>query len=342
MEIEPMESKSMESRLYNIDFLKGILILFVIAGHYILGAVDDNFIRYTIYSFHMPIFIGISGFLINRSKLAALSPKELIKKYFPRLLIPWSIAIITYVTIIEWERLGRVGLRDFIYLYARVFLKPYYHLWFILGFLGYIFVTWCMLKLRFKTWMMIAVATVVSIISKYEIYEWYEITNEKLLDIIVKLHYDFRIYNLLFFIIGMLLREYLSRQPQPKKLLQITVILLMAASVYNVYLYFYDFNISKRMIYYVLNLPLLYLLLNLAKRGVFPRSRGIEYIGKNSMAFYLWHVIPLIASKNMVGEENTAMYYILCLSFLGITTLLIYLLSKISFINRYLFGALQK
>jgi hypothetical protein len=287
----------------------------------------------------MPIFIAISGFLVNKAKLAELSFWDVVKKYVPRLLIPWSIAVAVYVTIIEWYRLGEVGLRDFVYLYYRVFIKPYYHLWFILGFLCYIFVTWMMLKLRFNNWMLIAVATVISIISKYKLYYT---PSETIAEIVEKLHYDFRIYNLIFFIVGMLLKEILSQKQASNKSLQLAYLIVIAAAAYNVYLFYYDFSFSKRLIYYILNLPLSYILLTYAKDSRFPRSRLIEYIGKNSMAFYLWHVIPLIAAKNVAGYENDTAYYILSILFLGITAILIYYLSKIAFINRYLFGALQK
>lgn len=53
-----------------IDFIKGLLILFVILGHTTLGLTDMysfddtmNGITNVIYSFHMPCFIAVSGFL---------------------------------------------------------------------------------------------------------------------------------------------------------------------------------------------------------------------------------------------------------------------------------------
>jgi peptidoglycan/LPS O-acetylase OafA/YrhL len=49
----------------SIDILRGWLIVFVIIGHLVLGSVHDNVIRYSIYAFHMPLFIGLSGYLIN-------------------------------------------------------------------------------------------------------------------------------------------------------------------------------------------------------------------------------------------------------------------------------------
>ena len=69
------ESHNMQTnttRDKTIDFIKGILILFVILGHTTLGLTDMysfddtmNGIANVIYSFHMPCFIAVSGFLYS-------------------------------------------------------------------------------------------------------------------------------------------------------------------------------------------------------------------------------------------------------------------------------------
>lgn len=60
-------------RGYQYDNIKFILILFVIFGHlleYIKGDISENIYR-IIYTFHMPVFIFISGYFAkyNRKKL---------------------------------------------------------------------------------------------------------------------------------------------------------------------------------------------------------------------------------------------------------------------------------
>ena len=51
-----------------IDFLKGILIILVVLGHSFQNSksYEDLIIR-VIYSFHMPAFMLISGYLFHRS-----------------------------------------------------------------------------------------------------------------------------------------------------------------------------------------------------------------------------------------------------------------------------------
>jgi len=67
-------------RLRNIDLFKGTLILLVILGHMIPEAIDDSLWRTIIYSFHMPLFIGISGFLFNADKMVKFNFLQLISK----------------------------------------------------------------------------------------------------------------------------------------------------------------------------------------------------------------------------------------------------------------------
>ena len=59
----------MKERLHYLDTLKGILIVLVILGHVIQANIDsyqEVFLFRFIYSFHMPLFFFISGFLTFR------------------------------------------------------------------------------------------------------------------------------------------------------------------------------------------------------------------------------------------------------------------------------------
>lgn len=75
-------------RIHKIDITKGVLILLVIAGHLIQGPVSDSLARYIIYSFHMPLFIAVSGYLINWTQLKKLSFREYLKNIVTECLFP--------------------------------------------------------------------------------------------------------------------------------------------------------------------------------------------------------------------------------------------------------------
>lgn len=54
-----MKSLLSKKHYTGIDFIKGCLILFVIAGHILQGSLSENPARYMIYGFHMPLFVAI-------------------------------------------------------------------------------------------------------------------------------------------------------------------------------------------------------------------------------------------------------------------------------------------
>ena len=98
------------------DFIKGILIIIVFWGHVIPGVLRETYLRYLIYSFHMPLFIGISGFLLNIEKLD-MRIIPLFKKYWKRMICPWIIAVTFFFIIrcLTGEQL--FNYKNFIYAY---------------------------------------------------------------------------------------------------------------------------------------------------------------------------------------------------------------------------------
>jgi acyltransferase len=78
-------------RLPWIDALKGFGIMLVVFAHYILPVALDTYI----FSFHMPLFFFISGFLLNFVKYAE-SATDFIKGRFRSLIVPYfSFALLT-------------------------------------------------------------------------------------------------------------------------------------------------------------------------------------------------------------------------------------------------------
>ena len=89
----------------NIDILKGVLIILVVVGHciqygngsqYINNlSFFDNKIFKIIYSFHMPLFMLISGYLFYYS-VSKRDSQYIIKSKIERLIIPSFIWPILY------------------------------------------------------------------------------------------------------------------------------------------------------------------------------------------------------------------------------------------------------
>ena len=77
-----------KQRLYYLDALKGILIILVILGHSIQYKIMDyqhDVLFRVIYSFHMPLFFLISGFLTYKGRYDAF----MVKKRFVQCIIPF-------------------------------------------------------------------------------------------------------------------------------------------------------------------------------------------------------------------------------------------------------------
>lgn len=137
-------------------------------GHIIPGILRETYPRYAIYSFHMPMFIGISGFLfkIEVGEIRAIS---LFQKYLKHFILPWIIGVFLFWfsgdlfldSTLSWKR------------FVHAFVKPYYHLWYILGIVSYLSIMcimWKMLKTVKHRWVIIIfLSLIISVISKWNI-----------------------------------------------------------------------------------------------------------------------------------------------------------------------------
>lgn len=86
-----------------IDFIRGIAIILVVVGHYISGIYDvenynANIIFKICYSFHMPLFIYISGYLAGKTSAYSL---EWIRKNFERIMIPYIVWTILHCLVFK-------------------------------------------------------------------------------------------------------------------------------------------------------------------------------------------------------------------------------------------------
>ena len=73
----------MVKRIHYLDYAKGIAIILVVLGHIFSGGNIKTYI----YSFHMPLFFIISGYLFNYSNVKSF--KEFINKKIKAYLIPY-------------------------------------------------------------------------------------------------------------------------------------------------------------------------------------------------------------------------------------------------------------
>jgi fucose 4-O-acetylase-like acetyltransferase len=96
-----------ENRSLTIDTFRGLGILLVVLGHTSgLPTAVHNFI----YSFHMPAFFILSGYLFNTEK-SIKNPAEQIRNKFYRLIIPaWTLGLICGIPFIALLALNKGGI----------------------------------------------------------------------------------------------------------------------------------------------------------------------------------------------------------------------------------------
>ncbi|MBI0397204.1 acyltransferase family protein [Cyclobacterium marinum] len=290
----------MEKRLKNIDFFKGFLIILVIIGHIPRGPLnqDETIWRSIIYSFHMPLFIGISGFLFNSKNVEKIDFKELFQKFQLRVVIPWMLAVIIYFLFHE------IYINDNFSIFPGIiksFIIPYYHLWFVPAFLSWVFLTWGMKKVGIKDKHILLLGFLISMIFQFvkespSIYQ-----NNYVINFIVSLVlHVFRPYFFVFFVWGYFYRNLKLKRPVFLEYL-ITIIFFI--------ILFY-FNYERNIIFYIFNLLLLNLTLKISSNNMVNSINIIELFGKNSLGFYLWHVIPILIVQHFVGTNDGVIYYI--------------------------------
>lgn len=124
-------------RIIELDVLKGVAILLVVIGHAIqynpnITNYHQNIIFNIIYSFHMPLFMIISGYLAW--KHTDNKPLSYLGRKFINLIIPfasWYIVCYGLIRIMNIVKLGfyqNIGIIDYL---VRAVLTPSYGLWYL-------------------------------------------------------------------------------------------------------------------------------------------------------------------------------------------------------------------
>lgn len=87
----------MNKRIEELDILKGMAMLLVIVGHYF----HPHMLAYTIWSFHMPLFVIISGYFIKKDSWSEMGcrTRRITNKYLKVYLLTWLVIVLYKVTI---------------------------------------------------------------------------------------------------------------------------------------------------------------------------------------------------------------------------------------------------
>jgi fucose 4-O-acetylase-like acetyltransferase len=333
-----MANKSFNNstRSDGIDYLRGWLIVSVILGHLVLGSTEDNWIRYSIYAFHMPLFIGLTGYLLNPITLKDSSWAALAFNYWWRMLFPFAFAYVFFTGILVWHAFEES--RISIGLLLSYVHTPYYHLWFIPTMVLWIIGLRIILKAKFQLLLVLLIAGLVSLY-------WACVPKQEQLALLATLTSKKLFYFFSFFVFGAWLRSDQSNLLRIWIQKRATVLLVFSVLLSAIYLSEIGelANLLRGVTWWWLNIILIALAVPWSKNldlTPSPRNTFLVGIGRNSLPIYLWHVVPLFLLKGLhVHQSNPILYYALSgISIAVIVYLILFLENKSTWLNRTLYG----
>lgn len=290
-----------EGRWNAFDLYKGILIFMVVIGHIVPENINESIVRYMCYAYHMPLFIGISGFLTDINKWEQLSFISLLKKYWKRAIYPWLVTVTVWVFLDVVDLLmfntatgkgaKRTALEAFQLILNR-YTHPPYHLWYIPAWLGYILLSYILFRLIRNRSAYALIWSVFALIISILSYQDPWAGTSSAWDWIQRY---LRPYNLIFFVAGILIRQFIIKYGAekcriPGKILSLCALLLLAKVVH---LYFQPDVHIKWIVFYTSNLITLAALIYAGISTTWRETRILGFIGRNSLPFYLYHAFPL-------------------------------------------------
>lgn len=164
------------------------------------------------------------------------------------------------------------------------------------------------------------------------------------------LQYTVRPYLFFFFFLGYMLRNggAANRDENRKNGLHFWLykretriaigILLIVSIVIEIAVFFNTNHVAETVNCYLLNICLAVIVIQLFSSRHEIKNRFLEYIGKNSLPIYLWHVIVILVVKKCFGNEYGVAYYVISVLMFMLFLLAIYGLNRLSFVRKYIFG----
>jgi len=299
MNTEEFEIPNGKIRYYIFDNIKGILIFMVVFSHFLFeystshqNTISRKIVVF-IYSFHMPCFIFISGFLTSKNSIKIINLARLLILYY---LFNFSFSLIVY----------------FLYDFKINFLIPQISYWYILSLFSWRIIIKFLIKFDY----IILISIIISLLEGY--WECFshilaidntiaflpfflagnKIRNKGLIDSFLKLKKGFIKFCLLLF--GFLCFSY------------IIIIYIDKHRITNNTLLMNKYNENNKLedrIWFLVNssIMIIFFLLLIPNTKILILNKW----GKNSLYIYLFHrIITLIVSRNIFNKNNYSPYII--------------------------------
>ena len=309
----------MNKRINWIDMAKGYGTILVILGH----LIKSGFVRYEIYSFHMPLFFFLAGYVFSPTKYNC---KDFITKKLRTLIVPYFF-MGTIISFCMWIFHGEYSLSDFIDCFVPLFVqKRFQAIWFLTCLFFTEIIMFLLVKITHNNYKKLLVTSCIMAILGFF---YYELSFEAL-----PWNIDICLIAIFYFTIG-----YITKQTQlfekaglfsAKKIIIITGILLQFSLVaINAYI-FNDYPDMFYNRYACIPITLLASILGIALIVYISNLKCIKpisYIGKHSLIYFGWHnalIIPILTIVyKALGIFQTPDTPISCTIYVLVTTILL-------------------
>lgn len=324
------------TRDLKISNLKGLLIIFVVLGHLLeLYKADFKELYYLIYTFHMPLFIFISGYLAKRASM-----KKVFNLLFIYLLFQTLYRFYFYIS--NHQKQLKLNLE-----------VPYYHLWYLISMITWYLFAIGMNHFKLLKWQKIIlfmVFFITGLVTRY-----YAGTIVENVDYFFPSFYSYTfsyqrtITFFPFFFMGLNLTEGTMKKLQKSLKQKWFAAVITITGLYLFYMHMdgsnlekilkgsYGVNKLKGSIYtiswelilgYLFALLMCYLFLNL----IGDKKSFLTRLGDSSLPIYLFHVFFILIIKRMKFLDTCPPVLLLIL-FIVYTIFIVWVLSTSVFIK---------
>ncbi len=117
----------MEYRIKELDYLKSILILLMVAFHLVYIGDKYPYIKQIVYTFHMPAFLIISGYLTNVQKDIKSFMRKLLWIFIPYLCLETGYVLMSHILPVR-ENVPEISSSILLH---KIFIKPLGPYWYL-------------------------------------------------------------------------------------------------------------------------------------------------------------------------------------------------------------------
>ena len=277
----------MVKRVHYLDYAKGIAIILVVLGH----ICNEGNIKTYIYSFHMPLFFIISGYLFNYSNLNSF--KEFIYKRINGILIPYcTFSIINILGYYLLSRLSLIALKT--NLLESIKLCGIGALWFLpVLFIAETIFMFCKLnskKFIYPVLIFIGVSGIALLI--------WALTRSFIALILIR-----SMISLIFIIIGYSLCNVIKNLNLKWYQIAIITILNIALAVINGYVDLWGIQFNNIIFYFINSILGSLNIISISKK---INSKLLSFWGRNTLIIMATHqlILNMFSKINIVNELN--------------------------------------